>query len=107
MLAGLQGIQTHFGDFLNLFHEERGLDKEALDSLPVVTYTSDGFKNVDEESKRCTICLEHYEDQQEVKFLWCLHRFHKNCVDQWLDKHTNCPFCKKDYSEALRSSEEV
>lgn len=94
-----------FGTLFSLFtsasniHIERGLEKETLDSLPVVTYDTDRFKNVDEESKRCTICYDHYQDGEEVKYLWCLHRFHKGCVDQWLGNHTTCPFCKKDYSD--------
>jgi len=80
------------------------LEKEALDDLPVVTYDSEAFKNVDAESKRCPICFDDYEDGQELRYLWCLHRFHKNCVDQWLGNHTTCPVCKKDYSDAKQST---
>lgn len=108
MLMTLHGARGGgFGDFLNIFQEEKGLEKDALDSLPVVSYDAEGFKNVEEESKKCPICLDHFEDTQEVRFLWCLHRFHKNCVDQWLDKHTNCPICKKDYFEAVKGCEEI
>jgi len=91
MLAG--------GSFL-----ERGLEKEALDSLPVVKYETEAFKNVDSESKRCTICFDDYEDGHELRYLWCLHRFHKGCVDHWLQNHTNCPVCKKDYFEAQKET---
>jgi len=104
MLLSLHGARD---GFMNLFPEERGLEKETLDSLPVVKYDSEKFKNVDDESKQCSICIENFQDDQEVRFLWCLHRFHKNCVDQWLDKHTSCPICKKDYSEAVKSCEDI
>jgi len=102
------GDHLHSGLFAALFrllssvsdiHLERGLEKKTLDSLPVVIYDTEGFKNVDEESKTCAICCDHYEDAQEVRYLWCLHRFHKGCVDQWLNNHTTCPICKKDFSE--------
>jgi len=83
---------------------ERGLEKEALESLPVVTYDTEAFKHVDPESKRCTICFDDYEDGHELKYLWCLHRFHKNCVDHWLENHTTCPVCKKDYADAQKQS---
>lgn len=102
LLSMLLGLHGH-----GLFQEERGLEKEALESLPVVSYHNETFKHVDDEYKSCPICLDQFEEEQEVRFLWCLHRFHKNCVDQWLDKHTTCPICKKDYSEAVKNCEEV
>jgi len=106
--AGPLGIFGALLGMLSGFHgmEERGLEKETLDSLPLVTYNKEMFKNVDEESKSCPICLEQFEDGNEVRFLWCIHRFHKNCVDQWLDKHTTCPICKKDYSECEKNFDE-
>jgi len=80
--------------------EEQGLNKEILNSMAVVKYNKAQERNVDPEAKSCPICLDEFEDGQELRFLWCLHRFHKGCVDQWLEKHTNCPICKKEYSEA-------
>lgn len=80
--------------------EERGLPKEVLDNLAVIKYNKELNKNTSSENKSCSICLDEFQEGQDVKFLWCTHRFHKNCVDQWLDKHTTCPVCKKDYSEA-------
>ena len=106
---GQEGPMSLFGTLMGLLGgfpgaQERGLDKEALEGLPLVKYDNEMFKNVEEESKSCPICLEHFEDGNEVRFLWCIHRFHKNCVDQWLEKHTTCPICKKDYSEAEKAS---
>jgi len=95
------GFTGLFGMLLGLltgFHEQRGLEKEVLDSLPVVKFDTESFKHVEPESKKCSICFENYEDGNEIKYLWCLHRFHKNCVDHWLEGHTNCPICKNDYS---------
>ena len=106
LFAGLQGVGMFtFSDLSGFISGERGLDKRTIQSLPAVTYEEKAFKNVDSESKKCTICLDHYEDGNEVKYLWCLHRFHTNCVDQWLDKHSNCPVCKKDYTESDEISE--
>jgi hypothetical protein len=85
--------------------EERGLNKEVLNDMAVVKFDKNKFKNLDHEAKTCSICLEEFEDGDELKFLWCLHRFHKKCIDQWLDKHTNCPVCKKDFSEAQGMNE--
>lgn len=80
--------------------EERGLSKEAIDSLALIKYSKEANKNVSEDLKKCPICLDDFDEGQEVRFLWCTHRFHRGCVDQWLESHTTCPLCKKDYSEA-------
>jgi len=79
--------------------EQKGLSKEDIESLSVVKYDAAKNKNLSEDMKSCPICLDEFEDGIEIKFLWCLHRFHKKCIDQWLEKNTNCPICKKDFSE--------
>jgi len=79
--------------------QETGLSKEDIDSLSVVKYDAEKNKNLSSDMKSCPICLDEFTDGIEVRFLWCLHRFHKKCIDQWLEKHTNCPICKKDFSE--------
>ncbi|KAF9180707.1 hypothetical protein BGZ50_006041, partial [Haplosporangium sp. Z 11] len=53
----------------------------------------------------CAICLCDYEDEEELRKMKCLHYFHKDCVDEWLRLHRNCPLCKRDIEElsGLRS----
>ncbi|CAI2166883.1 9592_t:CDS:2 [Funneliformis geosporum] len=41
----------------------------------------------------CSICLESYEDGEDLRHLWCSHHFHKNCVDEWLRLNKKCPMC--------------
>jgi len=96
-----QGMMMPFNLNEEQLHQiqETGLSKEDIDSLSVVKYDAEKNKNLSSDMKSCPICLDDFEDGTEVRFLWCLHRFHKKCVDQWLEKHTNCPICKKDFSE--------
>ncbi|KAG0252975.1 hypothetical protein BG011_006627 [Mortierella polycephala] len=47
----------------------------------------------------CAICLCDYEDEEELRKMKCLHYFHKDCVDEWLRLHCNCPLCKRDIEE--------
>ena len=101
--TGFTGLFGMLLSFLTGFHEQRGLEKEVLDSLPVVEYDTEAFKHVEAESKKCPICFENYEDGNEIRYLWCLHRFHKNCVDHWLENHTNCPICKNNYSSVEKT----
>ena len=43
---------------------------------------------------KCMICLEGFEDKCELRRLDCLHIFHKDCIDNWLKEHGNCPIDK-------------
>ncbi|CUG82714.1 zinc finger protein, putative [Bodo saltans] len=57
-----------------------------------------------EDRQECSICLDSYTDGQEILVLPCLHWFHSTCVQQWMEKHTECPLCQLDIVSALRSS---
>ncbi|KAG7194679.1 uncharacterized protein KQ657_004356 [Scheffersomyces spartinae] len=49
-------------------------------------------------SGSCAICLELYDDDDEVRGLICGHVFHSDCLDPWLTKRRACcPMCKRDY----------
>ncbi|TPX32014.1 hypothetical protein SeMB42_g07662 [Synchytrium endobioticum] len=45
----------------------------------------------------CAICLAAMDPEMdsENKVLPCDHLFHKNCIDQWLDRSDTCPLCRK------------
>lgn len=101
MNGGVPGMrQMSREDLENMTQEEQaGLAKEVMDSLSVIKYEKEKNKNVPDDAKSCPICIEEFEDGNEVRYLWCMHRFHKDCVDKWLEKHSNCPMCKKEYNE--------
>lgn len=43
----------------------------------------------------CIICMEPYQEQDELRILQCGHVFHKNCSEEWLKMKHTCPLCKK------------
>ena len=45
------------------------------------------------------ICRCDFEDGDKVKYLDCLHNFHSDCIDPWLEKNSKCPICKTDLRE--------
>ena len=55
---------------------------------------------------RCCVCLEDYAAGDVVKILpGCRHRYHAECIDQWLGRHNLCPVCRApgvDESQAGR-----
>lgn len=53
--------------------------------------------------KGCTICRRTFKVSDETLVTICSHRFHRDCLLNWLKSHTTCPRCQtrcysKDYS---------
>ena len=78
----------------------QGFKPKELDRNFITTkYDEKKSKELQEENKKCLICLAEFENGEELRFLECCHRFHKNCIDQWLKSSTTCPICKKDFKD--------
>jgi hypothetical protein len=44
--------------------------------------------------KDCTVCLEPFKASDVAAKLDCGHKFHENCLVDWLEKKSNCPICR-------------
>ena len=56
------------------------------------------------EEKECAICLGDFQGVDILKaFYKCDHIFHKKCLLDWLKKHNDCPYCKHDLSEDIKT----
>ncbi|KAF6259952.1 hypothetical protein COO60DRAFT_947623 [Scenedesmus sp. NREL 46B-D3] len=42
----------------------------------------------------CSICLVELEAGEHVTVLPCMHFYHKECIDSWLNRNCTCPLCK-------------
>ena len=42
----------------------------------------------------CSICLENI-DINDLKILSCNHKFHADCINEWIKKKPICPYCRK------------
>lgn len=80
----------------------RALDPSIIDHLPVRTFqpppSSSSSNNRGEVASSCTICLCPFEAGDQVKTLPCLHLYHTECIDRWLQRSSICPVCKHDVS---------
>ncbi|OIS96312.1 PREDICTED: uncharacterized protein LOC109235627 [Nicotiana attenuata] len=47
-----------------------------------------------EMEKKCSICQEEYEAEDEMGKLGCGHFYHIHCIKQWLLHKNSCPVCK-------------
>lgn len=62
--------------------------------IPNLTYKQKGdFKDV------CTICLNEFEENEQIKQFECLHLFHSKCFSNWLKKNRTCPNCRSRVPE--------
>ena len=60
----------------------------AASSTPVDDNTLAGLK--------CCICLSEFEQDEMLRSLPCFHRYHVECIDEWLGRKPTCPLCKHD-----------
>ncbi|PNT71343.1 hypothetical protein BRADI_2g26393v3 [Brachypodium distachyon] len=46
---------------------------------------------------RCSVCFGVFQLGEKVRLLpVCLHLYHVECIDPWLDTHSTCPLCRSD-----------
>ncbi|KAL9326936.1 hypothetical protein ACSQ67_007581 [Phaseolus vulgaris] len=65
-------------------HMERETFLEAVGDGPV------------EYEQRCIICLEEFDNESDLgKLEQCDHKFHFDCIKQWLMQKNLCPVCRR------------
>ena len=70
----------------------KGLTKEQIKNLPTDKYDKKKYN----ECYQCIICMEEFNEGEEVTLLPCEHIFHMECIEKWLLKEKTCPFCKSE-----------
>lgn len=55
----------------------------------------------------CTVCLDEFTSNSEVRKLPCKHLFHARCIEDWLAAQgglPNCPMCKRNPFQTIMHS---
>ncbi|KAD4982640.1 hypothetical protein R6Q59_002259 [Mikania micrantha] len=73
-------------------HHVISMPNNALDSLPVFTFSSLTGKIAGGD---CAVCLSKFEGVDQLRLLpLCCHAFHADCIDMWLKSNLTCPLCR-------------
>jgi len=68
---------------------------EVVSNLPIKVFYKSKVRG--NEPLECVICLEEYQDEEELRVLPCRHEYHVTCIDNWLTTRKKfCPICKRD-----------
>ncbi|KAL3866091.1 hypothetical protein ACJMK2_043429 [Sinanodonta woodiana] len=91
---GTGGLDTIITQLLNQL-EGSGVppaDQEKIDMLPIVKIAQE---HVDR-TLQCSVCMEDFVLNEEVRRLPCDHHYHNDCIVPWLKLHGTCPVCRKN-----------
>lgn len=55
------------------------------------------------ESKECLICIENFNEDDDIIKIPCNHIFHKNCIKSWVCEESNkCPICRIEIDKGIQ-----
>jgi len=85
-------------DSLRNSERKGGLSETEISVLPTNVVAGNNTKVLN-----CCICLEDQVTGQLVRRLPCMHAFHCECIDRWLQEKSSCPICMKSARPTVQS----
>ncbi|XP_072967915.1 probable E3 ubiquitin-protein ligase ZFP1 isoform X1 [Typha angustifolia] len=92
----LLALEEQIGD-VNTGLTEESILKNLKTSLYVtgaVSSSSDWLAEFAPEDEACVICQVEYKEKETIGTLDCGHKYHADCIKQWLLLKNLCPICK-------------
>jgi E3 ubiquitin-protein ligase RNF38/44 len=101
----LLALEEHIGDVNTGLAKSHIIDKLKTSLyVPGTSCMSDQSSESSAENEACIICQEEYRSADCIGILDCGHRYHAECVKQWLTVKNLCPICKTTALSAGRRS---
>jgi len=75
---------------LDNFVVKKGMTEKEMEQIPM-----DVHLNEFDGAASCSVCISDLESGEIIRKLPCGHRFHRGCIDTWLEQNITCPICKK------------
>lgn len=77
-----------------------GISKELISTILIYRYTNNNNNgDIKDENNNnnesCSVCLNTFVENENLRILPCMHKYHCKCIDKWLYKQSaTCPICK-------------
>ncbi|EOY25022.1 RING/U-box superfamily protein [Theobroma cacao] len=72
----------------------KGLDMPTIEMYPT-TLLDESLQLPKSTDNVCPMCLLEYQAKETLRTIpSCLHYFHANCIDEWLQRNATCPLCR-------------
>eukprot|EP00347_Sterkiella_histriomuscorum_P006485 403352587 len=87
-------------DDVEYYYRPNAISREKLLSI-INSYPSNIYKNQynNIETVTCAVCIDDFKSGCIFKMLKCSHKYHSNCIDEWLKTKLQCPLCKKEVTK--------
>ncbi|KAJ3692711.1 hypothetical protein LUZ60_011806 [Juncus effusus] len=74
--------------------ENKGLSEDLIAYLPTSKYRTGFFYRKSPEE--CVVCKTVYKSGERLITLPCQHKYHADCITQWLQINKVCPVCNEE-----------
>ncbi|KAI3630116.1 hypothetical protein MIR68_011551 [Amoeboaphelidium protococcarum] len=91
--------EIDLGDYKSAASSKTALERSS--SLRTIHHKPDDIRqSVIRLATNCSICIDDFEEGNELKVLQCGHVFHSDCLQPWLcEKSGVCPLCKLNIAQ--------
>ena len=74
----------------NKYKEEYNNNNSKLDKIETIEFNIDNALFF-----QCGVCMDTFQDRENLKRLSCGHIYHKECLNQWIQNNNYCQLCAK------------
>ena len=83
-------IFNELNSYINKTNKEEFIESNRLDRIENIKFNIDNSTFF-----QCGICMDTFQDGEQLKKLSCSHIYHKDCLNQWIQAKKDCPLCGK------------